>query len=83
MKKKDLLLIVVIVFISGVVSIVISNAVIGTPKSRSLSAEVVEPITDEFPEADDRYFNAQSIDPTQLIEIKDNSDPAAQQPNGQ
>ncbi len=77
MKQKDIALIIVIVFVSGVVSFLISNNFISPPKHDEKAA-VVEPITAEFNEPDKKYFNDQSINPTQLITIGDN---AGQQQN--
>lgn len=75
MKQKDIVLIIVVVFISGVFSLVLSNYLFSSPRNRQEKVEVVEPITAEFdtPEKDDKYFNAQAIDPTQIIRIGDNN----------
>jgi hypothetical protein len=75
MKQKDWILIIVVVFISGIVSFVLSNYLFASPKNRQEKVEVVEPITADFkiPKADDKYFNAQAIDPTQIIKIGDNN----------
>ncbi len=75
MKQKDILLIVVVVFISGVFSLVLSNYLFASPKNRQEKVEVVEPITADFktPNKDDKYFNAQAIDPTLIIKIGDNN----------
>ena len=71
MKQKDIALIMVVVFISIVISIFISKALISSPKSRKQKAEVVPAITSDFnaPQSSDQYFNKNSIDPTQLIQI--------------
>ncbi len=73
MKQKDLVLIIVITFVSAVFSFVLAGAVITAPKSRHQKVEVVDKITSDFPPPNDKYFNAQSIDPTQLIRIGDNT----------
>ncbi len=75
MKQKDLALIIVVVFISVVVAFFVSNLFIATPESRSQQVEVVAPITDEFVEPDKKYFNEQSVNPTQLIEIGEITNP--------
>lgn len=79
MKQKDILLIVVVVFISGVFSLILSNFLFGSPAKRQEQVEVVEPISAEFnePEKDNKYFNSEALDPTQIIRIGDNnnSDP--------
>ena len=76
MKQQDIALIIVIVFISGVASLFISNSFIG-PGERNEKAAVVEPITTDFKEPDERYFNGESINPTQTIQIEEgqNTDP--------
>ena len=75
MKQKDIVLIIVVVFVSGVISLVLSNMLISSPKNRQEQVEVVEPISAEFdtPEKDDKYFNSQAIDPTQIIRIGDSN----------
>ncbi len=71
MKQKDIITIIVVVFISGVFSLLLSNVLISSPKNRQSQVETVEPITADFkvPSKDDKYFNAQAIDPTQIIRI--------------
>jgi hypothetical protein len=75
MKQKDIALIAVVVIVSGTLSLLLSNLVIASPKNRKQQVEVVEPITADFPKPVSKYFNSQSIDPTQLIKIGDNSNP--------
>lgn len=69
MKQKDVALIIVVVAISGVVSFFIARTVFTSAKDRKLEAEVVKPITTDFTQPSNKYFNSQSIDPTQLIQI--------------
>ncbi|HYH36435.1 MAG TPA: hypothetical protein VD706_02970, partial [Candidatus Saccharimonadales bacterium] len=66
MKQKDIALIVVIVFVSAIISFFVSNAIFGSPENRQQSAEVVQPISSKFPKPDPRYFNNQSFDPTRV-----------------
>lgn len=73
MKQKDIFTIVVVVFISGVLSIIISTLFISPSKKRSTTVEVVDKITADFPVPNKKYFNAQSINPTQLITIGNNA----------
>lgn len=72
MKQKDLALIIVIVFVSGMISFFTSNKFISPPKHDE-EAAIVEPITADFEEPDDKYINDQSINPTQQITIGDNA----------
>jgi hypothetical protein len=73
MKQKDIALIAVIVFVSAIVAYFISNKIFVTPANRQQQVEVVQPITADFPSTDKRFFNDQSIDPTQLIQISQNN----------
>ncbi len=77
MKQKDIIIIIVVVFISGVASFFISNALFSSPQKRTVEVEVVEPISTEFKTPDPQYFNSKSIDPTKLIQIgnQDNQQP--------
>lgn len=77
MKQKDIALIIVIVFISAVVSLVVSNMIFASPKNRQQQVEMVQPITADFPPADKNYFNKDAFDPTKPITIQQNqnSDP--------
>jgi hypothetical protein len=72
-KQKDILTIVVIVIVSVVFSVVVSNFVIKTPKNRQQSVEVVEPIGQEFVRPNNKFFNDKSINPTQKIQIGDST----------
>lgn len=75
MKEKDIILIIVIAFVSGVASFFLSNAIITNDANRSTEVEVVEEISPNLTEPDSRYFNAQSQNPTQLIQIGDGDNP--------
>jgi hypothetical protein len=75
MKQKDIALVLVVVFISVVVALVVSRVLFSSPKSRQQTAEVVDKISPEFALPSTRYFNADSVNPTQLIEIGNSSNP--------
>lgn len=75
MKQKDVALIIVVVFVSGVLSFVVSDVFFGKPADRQQKAEVVDVITSDFSLPSGKYFNANSIDPTQLIEIGETNNP--------
>lgn len=76
MKQKDIALIVVIVIVSGTISLFISKWLFAIPSSRQSQVEVVEPITTDFAQPDSRYFNNNSVDPTKNISIGDSSNNA-------
>lgn len=69
MKKQDITLIVIVVIFSSVFSFVIASLTITAPRNRQVPVEVVYPITNDFPAEDKRYFNENSINPTQNITI--------------
>lgn len=75
MKQKDIALIIVIVAVSGVVSFLASGWIFAKPADRQQKAEVVDVITSDFPLPDTKYFNPNSVDPTQLIQIGDSNNP--------
>jgi len=68
-KRKDVTLILVVVFVSVVISLLLSNLLITSPKNRKEKVEIVEPVTAEFTQPDKRYFNEKSINPTLIIQI--------------
>ena len=73
MKQKDIALIAVIAIISGIFSIVLSNALIAPKKNRLQKAEVVDVISSDFNTPDTRFFNKDtSLNPTKKITIGDN-----------
>lgn len=74
MKSKDFTLIAVVAIFSTVASILLTKVVISTEENRSQTVEVVEPITTEFTRPPTDYFNADSINPTRIIEIGPNLD---------
>jgi hypothetical protein len=79
MKQKYIVLIIVVGFIAGVIGVFTSKLVFSPPKNRQTKVEVVDKITSDFPLPDSHYFNSNSIDPTKLIQIGDqsNTDPFA------
>lgn len=83
MKQKDVALILVVVFVSAIVSFVVSNVVFVSPKNRQQQVEVVPVISSTFPTPDPKYFNSNSIDPTQLIQIGDSNNGTLFNGNGQ
>lgn len=76
MKQKDIALIIVVVAVSGVVSFFVAQFLFLKPEDRQVKAEYVQPITDTFTQPDKKYFNANSIDPTQPIQIGDGNNTA-------
>ncbi len=75
MKQKDFALIILIVFFGAVISVVASKYLIVPPKNRQQEVEQVLEISQKFDYPDKRFFNSNSINPTQLITIGDNANP--------
>lgn len=71
MKKKDISLLAIIVIISAVFSFFVSGLIVGDPESDPIEAEVVDAISSDFESPDDRFFNEDSFNPTQLIRVGD------------
>lgn len=69
MKKKDISLLLVVAFVSVVASILLSGVFFSTPEDRAQKVEVVEPILTTFERPDKTYFNSNSVNPTQNIQI--------------
>ena len=75
MKQKDIVLILVMVFVGAVIALLVSKWVFSSPANRNQSAEVVDVITADFPQPPPKYFNADSVNPTQQIEIGTGTNP--------
>lgn len=73
MKQNDVVLILVISFISLIIGIFTSNLLFSSNSKRQIKSDVVTAIKPEFNAPDTKYFNSNSIDPTQIIRIGDNS----------
>lgn len=73
MKEKDIALIIVIAFVSAIISFVVSNKIFVTPANRQQEVEVVDKVYSSFQTPDSRYFNSNSIDPTHTPSIGTNN----------
>lgn len=67
--KKDAFTIFIVAVISAVLSIIVSGLFISTSKDRSQKVEVADPIVTTFDEPSKDYFNSNSINPSQTIQI--------------
>jgi len=72
MKQKDIAIIIAVAGVSALVAVGASKFLI-KPADKQQQVEVVQAITPDFPTPDARYFNNDSIDPTQSITIGDNA----------
>jgi hypothetical protein len=75
MKQKDIAIIAVVVIVSVVLAAVTSKLVFKS-ESHQQKAEVVLPISADFPPPDPRFFNKNSVDATQPIQIGQNGNSA-------
>lgn len=77
MKQKDIAFIILISAVSAVVSFAASHILFATPANRHQNVAVVDKISTQFSTPNPQFFNSQSIDPTQLIEVQNsnNSNP--------
>lgn len=69
MKQNDVALIIVIAFVSAVISFIASNKIFVTPSNREQAVEVVDSIKPSFQTPSRKYFNSSSIDPTLNAQI--------------
>jgi hypothetical protein len=66
-KQKDYGIIGLVIVVSAVVSLIISNKIFETPTNQEQSVTVVGSISTEFTQPSGTYFNKSSIDPTEDI----------------
>jgi Na+-translocating ferredoxin:NAD+ oxidoreductase RnfG subunit len=81
MKSKDWSVIVIIVVISAVASLVVSNVLIGSKKLGKLKVEEVNELSAKFILPNEQYFNKKSINPTKEIKIGDGNNASPFQTN--
>jgi FlaG/FlaF family flagellin (archaellin) len=72
MNQKDLGTIAVVVVVSAILSVVVTGKVF-TSSASQRQVEIVQPISTNFPTVDKAYFNNQTYDPTQVIQIQQNN----------
>lgn len=76
MKQKDIAMVAVVAVFSIIVATFASNLIIGKGGGKQQQAETVDAISATFDQPNKDYFNSQSVDPTQIIRIGDNSNQA-------
>lgn len=69
MKQKDLAIVLVVAFIGAILSFFISTKLFATPENRQQQVEVIDPIAAEMNLLDPRFFNENSINPTQNSQL--------------
>jgi hypothetical protein len=73
MKQKDIALLVVIIFVSGILSFFISGKLFVTPENRQQKVQTIDTIDSAFEKPSEKYFNQDSINPAQMVQIGDNN----------
>lgn len=73
MKNKDLAMIIMVIFISGLLSFFVSHLIFAKPQDKIQKAEIVEKIDTNFNQPNNKYFNSNSINPTYQIQINNNN----------
>jgi hypothetical protein len=73
MKQKDIALIIIIAFVSAIISFFVSNKIFVTPANRQQQVQVVDKVVPSFQTPNQKYFNSSSIDPTQTPSIGTNN----------
>ena len=76
MKQKDVAMIIIIVAVSGAISLIVSKTLFTSQKARNQEVEIVDPITASFPTPSSKYFSSGSVDPTQPVQIGNNNNQA-------
>ena len=69
MKKNDIGLIVVVAIFAGIFSLIASNIIFTPKNTKELTAQRIDQVQSDFIQPDKRFFNENSINPTQLIQI--------------
>lgn len=73
MKQQDIAILIVVAFVSAVISFLLSAKFISS--KGEIEVESVTPITAEFKTPNPKYFNAQSVNPSALVEIGNSTNP--------
>lgn len=71
MKQKDIAVIVAVGLVAAIFAMILTQVLFVPKKAQELQVEVVDPISAEFKTPDTTFFNENSINPTQLIQIGD------------
>lgn len=77
MRKDDILIIFVVAIVAGIFSYIIAGFVFGGEQKYDLQSPEVQPISSEFKQPNEKYFNSDSLDITKDITVtnNDNTDP--------
>ncbi|MGB4759323.1 MAG: hypothetical protein WBP26_04695 [Candidatus Saccharimonadales bacterium] len=72
MKQKDIAVIIVVIFVAAAASFFLSKMLFG-PQVKEEEVEKVESISIEFPYPSKLYFNKDSLNPAQHVEVTNNN----------
>lgn len=78
MKQKDIIIIIIIVFFTGIASYFLSTKLFASEKQRSIEVKTVDAISTDFNKPSKQYFNENSVNPTQIITIGDQPQSSSQ-----
>lgn len=76
MKKTDIAMIIFIATAGVLISFFVVRAILGDDSSEPQKVQVIDKITSEIQEPDEKIFNANSINPSVRVEV-DNADGSA------
>lgn len=71
MKQKDIAIIVVTGIVAAIFALVLTQIFFVPKNTQERQVEVVDPISADFKTPDNKVFNENAINPTQLIQIGD------------
>lgn len=69
MKQKDIAIIIVVAFVAAVISFLLSSKFFSSSGDKAIEVERIDAISAEFQTPNEKYFNAQSVNPSALVEI--------------
>lgn len=73
MKSKDWEVIGIVVVVAAMITFAVATLLFGGKNTKILKVEVVSPISSDFPLPNTKYFNEDSLNPTQEIKIGEDS----------
>ncbi|NCU30257.1 hypothetical protein EOL73_02050 [Candidatus Saccharibacteria bacterium] len=73
MKKTDIAMLVLVVALTGLITYLIANTLLGSSKQLSANVTVVEPISAEIEVPNGSIFNKDAINPGVQIKVGDSS----------
>lgn len=75
MKKTDIAMIILIATAGVMVSFFVVRGILGNASSEPQKIQVIDAVTADMPEVDERIFNSTAINPSVEVEIEGNTAP--------